>query len=139
MASVWRAASRCLVVSLVALVAVSSVQVDAAYAHAELVRSDPPTDAIVETVPARVTLWFSEEPELRFSSIQVLDRNGRRVDRGDLRPEPADKLALSMGIQGAGTGTYSVLWTALSTVDGHVTRGAFAFTVGLDQTPTGLV
>jgi copper transport protein len=107
-------------------------------AHAELSRSDPGVDAIVELLPARVTLWFSEEPELRFSEIQVLDPSSRRVDRNDLRVEPNDKLGLSVGVRDGGKGTYTVLWRALSTVDGHVTRGAFGFTVGLDQTPTAI-
>jgi copper transport protein len=111
----------------------------AAQAHGELARSDPPADAIIETAPARVTLWFTEAPELRFSEIQVLDRAGRRVDAGSLRDDATDRLALSIGLQATAPGTYTVLWKALSAVDGHVTRGAFGFTVGLDQTPTGLL
>ena len=45
---------------------------------------------------------------------------------------------MSVGLGDQPPGTYTVLWKALSAVDGHVTRGAFAFTVGLDQIPTGL-
>lgn len=106
-------------------------------AHAELVRSDPALEAIVESSPRRIVLWFSEEPELRFSEIRVLDNAGRRLDRGDLHVDPADRLALSVEVQDAAPGTYTVFWRVLSKVDGHVTRGAFAFTVGLDQVPTG--
>ena len=135
-AGVRSARSLCLA-SLAALI-VAVVGRGAALAHAELARSDPATDAVIESAPPRVTLWFTEEPELRFSEIQVLDRNRRQVDRRDLRADPADRLALSVGLSEQSPGTYTVLWKALSSVDGHVTRGAFAFTVGLDQVPTGL-
>jgi copper transport protein len=107
-----------------------------AYAHAELARADPAVDAIVEASPTRVTLWFTEEPEPRFSEIQVVDRTGRRVDRGDLRADPADRLALSVGVPELTPGSYGVVWRALSTVDGHITRGSYTFTIGLDQVPT---
>ncbi|MBM2812654.1 MAG: Cytochrome c protein [Chloroflexi bacterium] len=109
-----------------------------AHAHAELSRSDPAPDSIIERAPARLSLWFSEQPELRFSEAHVVDRNRRAVDRGDLRVEPNDKLGLSVGLPELAPGTYTVTWRVLSAVDGHVTPGAFAFTVGLDQVPTGL-
>lgn len=106
-----------------------------AHAHAELSRASPAVDAIVETSPRRVTIWFTEEPEVQYSEIQVVDRTGQRVDRRDLRAESTDRLALSVGVPELAPGSYGVIWRALSTVDGHVTRGAFSFTVGLDQTP----
>jgi copper transport protein len=107
-----------------------------AYAHAELARADPAVDAIVEASPTRVTIWFTEEPELRYSEIQVVDRTGRRLDRGDLRADPTDRLSLSVGVPQLTPGSYGVVWRALSTVDGHITRGSYTFTVGLDQVPT---
>lgn len=107
-----------------------------AQAHAQLARSDPAADAIVEAAPARATLWFTEQPDPQFSEVQVLDQARRRIDRGDLRVESADRLGLSVGLADPAPGTYAVLWKVLSTVDGHVTRGAFAFTVGLDQPPS---
>ncbi len=108
----------------------------AVFAHAELARAEPAVDAIVAASPTRVTLWFTEEPELRYSEIQLVDRAGRRLDRGDLRAEPSDRLALSVGVPELGPGSYGVIWRALSAVDGHITRGSFTFTVGLDQVPT---
>lgn len=106
-------------------------------AHAELAGSDPAIDGQGEQVASAVTLWFTERPEPRFSEIQVLDSAARRVDRGEPRPDPTDPLALRTPVGALEKGTYTVVWKALSSVDGHVTRGAFAFTVGLDQTPTG--
>ncbi len=106
-----------------------------AFAHAELLRADPAVDAIVASSPSRVTLWFSEEPEPRYSEIQLVDRNGRRLDRADLRVEASDRLALSVGVPELAPGSYGVVWRALSAVDGHISRGAFTITVGLDQVP----
>jgi copper transport protein len=107
-----------------------------AFAHAELARAEPAVDAIVASSPSRVTLWFTEEPELRYSDIQVVDRTGRRLDRGDVRGDPADRLAFSVGVPQLAPGSYGVVWRALSAVDGHTTQGSFTFTVGLDQVPT---
>ncbi|MBI2318797.1 MAG: CopD family protein [Betaproteobacteria bacterium] len=109
-----------------------------AFAHAELAGSDPPMDGIIERAPPNVTLWLSERPELRFSEIQILDSSARRVDRGDLKHDPIDPLALKVSVGRLDRGTYTVLWRALSSVDGHTTSGAYAFTVGLDVVPTGL-
>lgn len=109
-----------------------------AAAHAELAGADPPIDGIIEQAPSAVTLWFTERTEPKFSEIQVLDTSARRVDRNDLRTDPLDPLALRAPVGRLDKGTYTVVWKALSAVDGHVTRGAFAFTVGLDQIPTGL-
>jgi methionine-rich copper-binding protein CopC len=110
-----------------------------AAAHAELMRADPAIDSVVANAPTQVQLWFSEQPELRFSEVRVVDQAGRPVDRGDLRADPADPLSVIVGLNSLSPGSYTVSWKALSAVDGHVTRGVFVFTVGLDQTPTGPV
>ena len=125
--------------SLAAVLVVFAPAGRPASAHAELTRSNPAADSILETAPLRLTLSFSEEPELRFSEIRVVDRQNRQVDRGDLRADPADRLSLITGLRDLAPGTYTVTWKALSAADGHVTRGVFVFTIGLDQVPTGAV
>jgi len=135
-ARLWKRADLALLLgAIIALFAGAGV----AEAHAELTRSDPAADSILATAPTRLTLWYSEEPELLFSEIRVVDRTNRQVDRGDLRPDPNDRLGLTVGLRDVAPGTYTVTWKVLSAVDGHVTRGVFVFTVGLDQTPTGAV
>ena len=59
-------------------------------AHANLVRSDPQADAVLEASPRELRLWFSEAPELRFSDVQLLDRRRVRVEEQPVgEPVPA--------------------------------------------------
>ena len=49
-------------------------------AHALLVRADPPINAQLREPPTVLTLYFSEALERKFSSVRVLDQDGKRVD-----------------------------------------------------------
>jgi copper transport protein len=108
-------------------------------AHAAYERSEPSASAILERAPTQVRIWFSEAVEPRFSEVQVLDTNRRRFDRDDLAIVPGEPRALTVSLGELAPGTYTVIWKALSAVDGHTTRGAFPFTVGLDQIPGAMV
>lgn len=99
-------------------------------AHAILVRSDPEPNVSIENAPARVNVWFTESLEPGFSRLQVIDANGRQVDQNDSRVESSDATQMSVGLGALPRGVYSVAWRALSTVDGHVTRGVFSFGIG---------
>ncbi len=100
-------------------------------AHAELVRSEPAANTSLDATPKRIQLWFSEKPDPSFSEIQVLDRDGQRVDDGDSQVLTEDPLSMTVSLRSEmARGTYSVVWKTLSTVDGHVTGGAFAFAIG---------
>jgi copper transport protein len=103
----------------------------AAQAHAQLASSNPDENAVLVEAPGEVTLVFTEEPELPFSSVEVVGPDGERVDGNDLHTNPASPKELSVTLApGLGDGIYTVLWRALSAVDGHRTRGNFAFFVG---------
>ncbi len=101
-----------------------------AYGHANQARSAPPPDSVLEAAPTRVIVWFTEPIEPDLSEIQVLDSQGTRVDDGDSLVDPADGTAMSVGIQPLANGTYTVAWKNVSTVDGHLVRGSFLFSVG---------
>lgn len=91
--------------------------------------SSPAADARLFKAPSEVRIAFSEPADPGGSQIQVLDTAGSRYDKGDLAPSGApNELRISVGP--IPEGGYVVSWTALSTVDGHQTRGAFAFVVG---------
>ena len=54
----------------------------AARAHAFLDHATPSVGSTVQRAPAVVRLWFSQELEPAFSTIEVVDQSGRRVDEG---------------------------------------------------------
>jgi copper resistance protein C len=70
---------------------------DLGWAHAYLVKSSPARRAVLTRPPAEVQLWFNERLEAAFSTLSVVDRDGRRVDTGDARVGPADSKRLSVG------------------------------------------
>ncbi len=79
--------------------------------------------------PKEVRAAFSEQPDPRGSELAVFDTSGKRVDAGGtaVSDEPN---GLRVSLAAIGDGGYTVAWTVLSTVDGHTTRGSFAFAVG---------
>ncbi len=97
----------------------------AAFAHAYLAQSTPAVDASV-SVPAEVSLTFSQTLEKNFSSVEVQDAGGRRVDDG----KPADRgpSALAIGLPKLPPGRYRVIWHATS-IDTHRTEGSFTFVI----------
>jgi copper transport protein len=110
----------------------------AASAHANLVRSDPASGAVLASAPSQIQIWFSEQPEPHFSDIQLLDANRQRVDAGDMRVAAGDPLSLIVGVRsGIPDGLYTVAWKTVSAVDGHLVNGNFPFYVG--QPPRGTV
>ncbi len=97
-----------------------------AFAHAHLSDSKPAADAVVPR-PAEVSLHFTEALEKPFSTIEVRDAAGKRVDGGALRAD-ADAVHLVLGLPALPPGLYKVIWHATS-VDTHRTEGSYSFTV----------
>ncbi|MCD0482302.1 FixH family protein [Streptacidiphilus sp. ASG 303] len=101
-----------------------------ASAHAALVSTDPPQDAVVATAPSRVVLTFSEGVTLAADAVQVFDPSGRRVDRGPAAHDGGRTATAAVGLgSGLPQGTYTVSWRAVSD-DSHPVSGAFTFSVG---------
>ena len=97
-------------------------------AHAFIERADPRVGSTVHTSPALVRLWFTEKLEPAFSSVQVLNEAGQRVDKGDAAVDPSAPKQLRISLSSLSPGTYKVVWRVLS-VDTHVTEGNFTFRV----------
>ena len=106
-----------------------------ASAHAYLERSSPAANTVVESAPRRVQLWFTEQPELRFTEVTVYTADGDRLGHGPLSPAPDNPRSLTFDLDSEPNGTYTVAWKTLSAEDGHTAAGAFAYAVGLDQPP----
>ena len=67
-----------------------------------------------------------ENLEAGFSSVEVTDANGARVDQGKTQ---ISGNTMRVGLKSLPPGTYRVRWHALS-VDTHKTEGSFSFRVG---------
>lgn len=101
-----------------------------AWAHALLVRSDPPANARLLTPPARVSTWFSEPVQPGVSALRVLDGSGRQVSGEPVTFDPAEPTRMSVALAGElPPGFYLVVWETLSRVDGHFRLGSFEFIV----------
>ena len=99
-----------------------------AWGHAFLERAEPRVGSTVKAAPSRVRLWFTEALEPAFSTLEVVNQAGERVDRGPARVDAASPSLLQVPLKPVGPGTYRVKWRVLS-VDTHVTEGDFTFRV----------
>jgi methionine-rich copper-binding protein CopC len=96
-----------------------------AHAHALLDRADPRVGSTVSAAPHEVSLAFSQNLEATFSTIEVTDVSGQRVDEG--RPTIEGNV-MRVQLRAMPPGTYRVEWRVLS-ADTHTTEGRFTFEV----------
>jgi methionine-rich copper-binding protein CopC len=96
--------------------------------HAFLERAEPRVGSTVKAAPSQVRVWFTEALEPAFSTLEVVNQAGDRVDRGPTRVDAASRALLQVPLKPLGPGTYRVKWRVLS-VDTHVTEGDFTFRV----------
>ena len=100
----------------------------AAAGHAFLDRAEPRVGSTVKAAPSQVRVWFTEALEPAFSTLEVVNQSGDRVDRGPAQVDTASRALLHVPLKPLGPGTYRVKWRVLS-VDTHVTEGDFTFRV----------
>jgi hypothetical protein len=114
--------TRIIFVSLFAL----ALAATAAQAHAFLDHASPLVGSTVASAPHEVALTFTQNLEPAFSSVEVMDGSGARIDQGNAA---ISGNTMRIGLKTVGSGTYRVRWHALS-VDTHTTEGSFTFHVG---------
>jgi copper transport protein len=113
-----------------------------AWAHGRLKRSVPEAGAHLAETPRQLRLEFSEAPELMFTTVRLLTRDGRDIPLAALTFAPDSRRAVIATVRGAmGAGTYTVLWQ-MAGDDGHAVRGRFEFVVapgaiGAGVSPSG--
>jgi methionine-rich copper-binding protein CopC len=103
------------------------------YGHASPTIYNPQTNQIfhsIQSIPDKLTIVFSETPEIKASSIKVTDEKNIRVDKNDLSLiDSGKKLSISLDKSKIHLGTYTVNWLVLSKDDGHITKGAYVFSL----------
>jgi copper resistance protein C len=98
-------------------------------AHAFLDHADPRVGSAVDAAPHALTLWFTQDLEPAFSSVEVRDASGARVDSGKASFGAEGRNVMRIVLKPLSPGTYSVSWRVVS-VDIHTTQGTFSFDVG---------
>lgn len=123
---------------ILALVALATLLAAPASAHANYFASEPAKGARLDVMPETVVVELTEHLDPSGSGLEVRDGDGERVDDGEVSfEERGAHTFVSVGIRdGVGDGVYVATWKALSTVDGHVTKGSWSFAVGGFEPPT---
>ena len=125
----WRLVGLGLLVTVAALVTISSGSTPVAMAHAVLVRSLPAAQAQLDASPPAIDLWFSEPLEAAFSTFEVLDAAGRPRIVDGIAVDATDAHHLAGLPRRLPGGVYTVAYRTVSQLDGHEWSGTFAFTV----------
>lgn len=107
-----------------------SLSTHVAFAHGNLLQSDPPSNAVLEKPPEKIQMLFSEPLEPGYSQAAVLDKSGNRVDKRDSLLDTSERRNLAISVPPLSTGSYVVAWQVLSSIDGHLTGGSFSFSIG---------
>lgn len=103
-----------------------------AWAHAFLDQAEPKVGSTIASSPTQIKLWFTQELEPVFSSVEVADAQGSEVDMKDMHLDDKDKTLMIVSVPSLPDGTYTVTWHAVS-VDTHRTQGHFEFTIKTTQ------
>jgi methionine-rich copper-binding protein CopC len=113
-------------VRIVVACAIALASSGAALAHAELHHASPEADSALSESPHEVTLTFTDTLEAAFSSADVTDSTGARVDEG--KSQVSGNM-IRISLKTLSPGSYRVHWRVVS-VDSHRSEGGFTFSVG---------
>ncbi len=101
-----------------------------ASAHANLLKASPEPSQVLDAPPDRVIIWFTEPVEPAFSAITVVNPAGATVTASETQFDPTEPTAIWVPLDPLESGTYTVVWRNVSSVDGHKATGSFLFAVG---------
>src|SRR5690606_24279772 len=88
------------------------------WAHATPVTFTPDASATETTTPDAISIRFTERIEVGASSLTVYGPDGTEVQQGEGEIDPQDERILSVPLQDAGEGVYTVSWQVVSVDDG---------------------
>lgn len=97
--------------------------------HLALKESAPKADEMLNESPSKITLWFTQEPQMSGTSVRLLPKGGEPLDlaAATATEEDGSVIVLEVG-QTLAAGEYQVMWRAMAQ-DGHTIRGDFGFMV----------
>ncbi len=101
-------------------------QVQLTWAHARFKSANIQPDSVVTTVPATLTITFTEETSPTETRLQVLDASGKAADRGDLKVTGA---TATIGLGTLADGKYTVKFRTFTEDDSNIVEGDYTFTV----------
>ena len=105
----------------------------AAYAHASLSGTLPPTQSRLDTAPRAVVLRFDQSVTITPQAIEVFTAGGKKVSAAAVS-SPSGRV-ISAQLSGLKRGqAYTVRWRATSS-DGHTGSGVFTFGIGVTPPP----
>ena len=99
-----------------------------AAAHASLKHSNPEAGSTLAAAPNVITLTFNEKVAEAFSTIALVDAEGKAIAASKAKVDAANPAILHLEIPALSAGAYSVNWAAAGH-DGHRRKGSFKFTV----------
>jgi putative copper export protein/methionine-rich copper-binding protein CopC len=123
------------IVSLLVVYISLSLQISIhyAYGHALPVSYSPAPNSIInrtDLIPSKVIISFSERPDPKVSSIEVLNSNNQRVDNNDFKitgQQNNRQASISLDKNKLTEGIYTVSWLTMSADDGHIAKGSYIF------------
>jgi hypothetical protein len=116
--------------SSAALLAMTVLGADAAYAHPKLLESVPAHDARLSAAPKEIRMIFSEGLIANFTGLELKDAKGKTIPTGKAALASGDFKKFTVPIAARlAPGSYTVAWHAVS-MDTHRVSGSYKFTVG---------
>jgi copper transport protein len=106
--------------------------------HAQYDHSNPASNARLPSgePPKQVQVWFTETVDPHFSDLKVYNQARQRVDLNDSHAS-ADSYSLLVSLRpNLPDAAYTVVFSNISSEDGHHVVGAFSFVVGAGALPT---
>jgi methionine-rich copper-binding protein CopC len=97
--------------------------------HLHLRGSTPADGATISSAPANIQLFFSEKPEIKVTTVNLVDGGNANVALSAPRLASGADTAVVVDVKAPlAAGAYTVKWSAMAS-DGHVQRGSFGFIV----------
>ena len=106
------------------------------YGHALPTTYNPEPNSIInknQTIPSKITISFSERPDPKVSSIEVLNSHYQRVDNNDFKitgQQNNREATVTLDKNKLSDGVYTVSWLTMSLDDGHIAKGSYVFGIG---------